>query len=90
MGIWHWIPVLSSWLSLPSGARSSGHLLRRAGHQSVWASGPGGWWSCWGWCDQLGGLPLALPTFATSGFWEFFKLGERCESLSHLVMGGGC
>ena len=62
---------------IPSGARSIGHLLRRAGHQSVWAprfhdqvagghAGVG--------VVSFGGAPLALPTFATSEFLDFFKL----------------
>ena len=56
---------------IPSGARSVGHQLRKAGHQSVWAP------ACQ---DQvagghagvrvvsLGAAPLALPTVATSEF----------------------
>ena len=53
---------------VPSRARSVGHLLRRAGHQSVWApacqdkvagghAGVG--------VVSLGAAPLALPSFAT-------------------------
>ena len=43
MGIWHWIPVLSSLAVvehrlIPSGAGSVCHQLRKAGHQSVWSA----------------------------------------------------
>ena len=58
---------------------SVGHLLRKLGHQSVWscacqdqvAVGDAG--VCF---VSLGGAPLALPTFATSDFQEFFSLGR--------------
>ena len=62
---------------IPSMARSVGQFLRKAGHQSVWAhacqdkvagghAGVG--------VVSVGAAPLALPTFATSDFLEFFKL----------------
>ena len=64
---------------IPSMARSVGQFLRKAGHQSVWAhacqdkvagghAGVG--------VVSVGAAPLALPTFATSDFLEFFKLGR--------------
>ena len=42
MGIWQWIPVLSSWLKLRTSKSHLGHnrlviCLRRAGYHSVWA-----------------------------------------------------
>ena len=64
---------------IPSRARSVGHSLRRAGRHSVWApacqdkvagghAGVG--------VVSLGAAPLASPTLATAGFFEFFKLGS--------------
>ena len=72
------LAVAEHWL-IPSWARSVGHSLRRAGHHSVWApacqdkvagghAGVG--------VVSLGAAPLALPTCATAGFLEFFKLGR--------------
>ena len=58
---------------IPSRARSVGHFLCEAGHQSVWSpacqdkvAGVG--------VVSLGAAPLASPTFATAGFLEFLKL----------------
>ena len=56
---------------IPSRARSVGHFLRKAGHQSVWppacqdkvAGGHAGVGVV-----SLGAAPLASPTFATAGF----------------------
>ena len=68
---------------IPSGARSVCHQLRKAGHHSIWAP------ACQ---DQvaggharvgvvsLGGAPLALPTFATSEFQEFFRLDKTLQA----------
>ena len=64
---------------IPSRARSVGHFLREAGHQSVWALpvrirllvvmlGLG----LSVWVPPL----LLLPTFATAGYLEFLKLGR--------------
>ena len=64
---------------IPSRARSVGHLLRKAGHHSVWApacqdkiagghAGVG--------VVSLGGAPLSLPSFVTPQFQEFFRLGR--------------
>ena len=68
--------VAEHWL-IPSRVWSVGHFLRKAGHQSVWspacqdkvAGGHAGFGVV-----SLGAAPLALPTFATAGFLEFFKL----------------
>ena len=59
-------------------ARSVGHQLRKAGYHSVWApacqdSVAGGHAGVG--VVSLGGAPLALPSFVTSEFQEFFKLG---------------
>ena len=73
----------------PSRARSIGHLLRKAGHHSVWAppvrirllaghAGVG--------VVSFGAAPLALPTFATTEFLEFSKL---VRALSHSLHGCG-
>ena len=64
---------------IPSRAQSVGHLLRRAGHQSVWATAcqdkvAGGHAGVG--VVSLGAAPPAIPTFATAGFLEFFKLGR--------------
>ena len=64
---------------IPSGARSVCHQLRKAGHQSVWspacqdqvAGGHAGVGVV-----SLGAAPLALPTFTTSAFTEFCRLGR--------------
>ena len=58
---------------IPSRARSVGHLLRRAGHQSVWAP------ACQ---DKVAGghagvglvSSSCFPTYATAGFQNFFQL----------------
>ena len=95
--------MLSSWQHwlIPSRVRSIGRLLRGAGHQSVWSP------ACQ---DQVtgghagvgvvssGGAPLALPTFATSEFLEFFKLGRALRvtlptdkgGVVHLFVVYGC
>ena len=53
---------------IPARARYGGNELRRTGYRSVW--GP----ACQ---DQVaGGHALAVPTFATPGFKEFFQLGR--------------
>ena len=39
-------------------------------------SGSSGWWSCWGCVVSFGGAPLTSPSFATSEFLEFFRLGR--------------
>ena len=65
--------------SIPSRVHSVGHLLRRAGHQFVWspacqdqvAGGHAGVGVV-----SLRGASLALPTFATSEFQEFFRLSR--------------
>ena len=60
-------------------AWSVGHSLRRAGYHSVWAPAcqdkVAGGHAVVG-VVSLGAAPLALPTFATAGFLEFFKLGR--------------
>ena len=64
---------------IPARARSVGHRLRKAGYHSVWApacqnSVAGGHAGVG--VVSLGGAPLALPSFVTSEFQEFFKLGR--------------
>ena len=64
---------------IPARARSVGHQLRKDGCHSVWApacqnSVPGGHAGVG--VVSLGGAPLALPSFVTSEFQEFFKLGR--------------
>ena len=65
--------LIASW------ARSICHQLRKGCYQSVWAP------ACQGQVAgghagvgvvSLGAAPLALPTFATTEFLEFFKLGR--------------
>ena len=69
---------------IPSRARSVCHQLRKAGHQSVWSpacqdqvarghAGVG--------VVSLGGAPLALPSFVTPQFKEFFRLGRMRATL---------
>ena len=63
---------------IPARARSVGHQLRKAGFHSVWApacqdSIPGGHAGVG--VVSLGGAPLALPSFVTPEFQEFFRLG---------------
>ena len=60
---------------IPARARSVGHQLRKAGFHSVWApacqdSIPGGHAGVG--VVSLGGAPLALPSFVTPEFREFF------------------
>ena len=77
---------------IPSRARSVGHFLRKAGHQSVWAP------ACQGKVAgghaavgvvSSGAAPLALPTFATAGFLEFFQLGRALRVTLPAGNGGG-
>ena len=73
---------------IPSRVRSIGHLLRKAGHQSVWSpclSGSGCWWSCWSRGGQLV-LLLYQPLLPIS-FGNSLGQIEFCESLSLLVKG---
>ena len=64
---------------IPARARSVGHQLRKTGFHSVWApacqdSFPGGHAGVG--VVSLGGAPLALPSFVTPEFREFFRLGR--------------
>ena len=76
---------------IPSGFRSFGHLLRKAGHQSVWslacqdqvAGGHAGVGVV-----SLGGALLVLPTFATSEFQEFSWLGRALRVTLPVGKGG--
>ena len=68
MGIWHWIPVLSSWPLVPTRAGFMGHQLRKADRQSVWA--PAGQDLISGGHAGLGviglcGAPLSAPSLVT-------------------------
>ena len=70
---------------IPARARSVGHQLRKAGFHSVWApacqdSIPGGHAGVG--VVSLGGAPLALPSFVTPEFREFFRLGRGFENHS--------
>ena len=56
---------------IPARARSLGHLLRKAGHHSVWAL-PVRIKLLVAMLVSLVGAPLALPTFAASEFLELF------------------
>ena len=63
---------------IPARARSVGHQLRKADFHSVWApacqdSIPGGHAGVG--VVSLGGASLALPSFVTPEFREFFRLG---------------
>ena len=76
---------------IPSRARSVCHQLRKAGHQSVWSL------ACQ---DQLAGAhagvgvvclagaPLALPSFVTPQFQEFFRLGRVLRTTLPTGKGG--
>ena len=76
---------------IPSGARSVCHQLRKAGYQSVWSL------ACQ---DQvaggharvgvvsLAGAPLALPSFVTPQFKEFFSLGRVLRTTLPTGKGG--
>ena len=69
---------------VPAGARSVGHQLGNAGFHSVWApacqdSFPGGHA---GGVVSLGGAPMALPSFVTPEFGEFFRLSRVFERRS--------
>ena len=76
---------------IPSRARSIGHQLRLAGHHSIWApacqdqiagghAGVG--------VVSLGGAPLALPSFVTPEFREFFRLGRVLRTTLPTGKGG--
>ena len=77
-------------LILP-GARSVGHLLRTAGHHSLWspacqdhvAGGHAGVGVV-----SLGGAPLSLPSFVTPQFQEFFRLGRVFRTTLRTGKGG--
>ena len=76
---------------IPARARSVGHQLRKAGYHSVWApacqdSVPGGHAGVG--VVSLGGAPLALPSFVTSEFREFFKLGRVLRTTLPTGKGG--
>ena len=76
---------------IPSRTRSVCHELRRAGHHSVWApacqdmiaSGHAGFGVI-----SLGGAPLSLPSFVTSQFQEFFRLGGVLRTTLPTARGG--
>ena len=96
MGIWQWIPVLSSFAVaehrlIPARARSVGHQLKRAGFHSVWAHAcqdtiPGGHAGVS--VVSLGGAPLALSSFVTPEFREFFRLGRVLRTTLPTGKGG--
>ena len=76
---------------IPSRARSVCHHLRKAGHHSIWApacqdkiagghAGVG--------VISLGGAPLSLPSFVTSQFQEFFRLGRVLRTTLPTCQGG--
>ena len=76
---------------IPSRSRSVCHQLRRAGHHSVWApacqdsilgghAGVG--------VVSLGGAPLALPSFVTPEFRDFFRLGRVLRTTLPTSQGG--
>ena len=76
---------------IPARARSVGHQLRRAGFHSVWAPAcqdtiPGGHAGVG--VVSLGGAPLALPSFVTPDFWEFFRLGRVLRTTLPTGKGG--
>ena len=76
---------------LPARARSVGHQLRKAVYHSVWApacqdSVPGGHAGVG--VVSLGGAHLALPSFVTSEFREFFKLGRVLRTTLPTGKGG--
>ena len=61
---------------IPSGARSICHQLWKAGYQSVRPPACQDQVAGGGWCFSRGGARVALPTFATSEFKEYFRLGR--------------
>ena len=76
---------------IPSRAKSVCHLLRKAGHHSVWApacqdrvagghAGVG--------VVSLGGAPVCLPSFVTPQFQEFFRLGRVLRTTLPTAEGG--
>ena len=76
---------------IPARARSGGHQLRKAGFHSVWApacqdSIPGGHASVG--VVSLGIAPLALPSFVTPDFREFFRLGRVLRTTLPTGKGG--
>ena len=76
---------------IPARARSVGHQLRNAGFHSVWApacqdSIPGGHAGVG--VVSLGGAPLALPSFVTPEFREFFRLGRVLRTTLPTGKGG--
>ena len=76
---------------IPARARSIGHQLRIAGFHSVWApacqdSIPGGHAGVG--VVSLGGAPLALPSFITPDFQEFFRLGRVLRTTLPTGKGG--
>ena len=76
---------------IPARARSVGHQLRRAGFHSVWAPAcqdtiPGGHAGVG--VVSLGGAPLALPSFVTPEFREFFRLGRVLRTTLPTGKGG--
>ena len=76
---------------IPSRARSVCHQLRKADHQSVWspacqdqvAGGHAGVGVV-----SLDGAPLSLPSFITSQFKEFFRLGQVLRTTLPAGKGG--
>ena len=76
---------------IPSRVRSIGHLLRRAGHQSVWSTAcqdqvAGG--HAWSRGVSLGGAPLSLPSSIAPQFKEFFRLGRALRTTLPTGKGG--
>ena len=76
---------------IPARARSVGHQLRKAGFHSVWApacqdSIPGGHAGVG--VVSLSGAPLALPSFVTPEFREFFRLGRVLRTTLPTGKGG--
>ena len=68
-----------------------GHLLRKAGHQSVWSPAcqdrVAGGHAVVG-VVSLGGAPLYLPSFVTPQFQEFFRLGRVLRTTLPTAHGG--
>ena len=76
---------------IPARTRSVGHQLRKAGFHSVWAPAcqdtiPGGHAGVG--VVSLGGAPLALPSFVTPEFREFFRLGRVLRTTLPTGKGG--
>ena len=76
---------------IPARARSVGHQLRKAGFHSVWAPAcqdtiPGGHAGVG--VVSLSGAPLALPSFVTAEFREFFRLGRALRTTLPTPQGG--